>query len=213
MRNSISHSIRSKDGWEKVVISKHHTQERKGIGTPGVGAYTKGSRLVTSSRSVVIRSSMSPRSLSPRTRSWFPFQSFKTAPSPNLGVVGVSFPRASRDLQPDPSTAAPPIDPLLSSRSTHRHRDHPTATKLAYKLPSSPKSTPVSGLFMPVFAQNTRSVSFTRGGRNLTRSPSPRYSPWSPKDCSQSSWRPGRGAPKFGSPRSSPRLDFRLMIN
>jgi hypothetical protein len=213
MRNSVSPSIRSRDGWGKVIISKHHTQERKGIGTPGVGAYTKSSRIAISSRSMVMRASMSPRSPSPRTRSWFPFQSFNPQPSPNIGVVGVSFSRAPRYVEQQPSSGVPAVDASPSFGSSLLHRDHSAGGKISYKIPPPQKSTPVSGLFMPVFAKHGRSVSFTRGNRDWARSLSPRHSPWSPKDSSQSQWRTGRGAPKFGSPRTSPRLDFRLMIN
>ena len=205
--------MRSRDGWDKVVISKHHTQERKGIGTPGVGSYSTSPRRPFPKGSVVIKPSCSPRSPSLSSRSWLPLPS--VAPSlkqPNLNIIGVSFPKARRPLDGSIQENHPPIQTAISSiplvSATSRRAIPPP-----HLIPSHRKSSPVSGLYMPVFARHSRSMSFARSTRHSPRSLSPRFSPWSPGSIQGSSLS-GGGAPKFSSPRTRrPRLDFRLMIN
>ena len=213
IRHSVSHSMSSREGWDKVVISKHHTQERKGIGTPGVGSYSISPRRSMSTRSVVIRMPCSSRSPSPSSRSWLPLQSIRPPTEQNLKITGVSFPRAPRKLGHVGTNSAVDLSPL--SGSGHVNFPSPRSSRQRrplHLLPSCQKSSPVSGLFMPVFARHSRSVSFSRATRQPSpRSVSPRFSPWS-SDARQASLYRQR-APKFGSPRTRPRLDFRRLLN
>lgn len=211
IRNSVSHSMRTKDGWDKIVISKHHTQERKGIGTPGVGSYVITSRQSRDSRSLVMRASCSARSPSPSSRSWLPFHSLQQRPNGQpLKIVGVSFPKAQRKLGHSPTYLCASLpSPVESARQPSPNSSRPRSLHV---LPSLQKSSPVSGLYMPVFARHSRSMSFCRATRQSPRSMSPRFSPWSSDSSYPSLFTSrGRGAPKFGSPRTRPRLDFRLI--
>ena len=217
MRNGARHSMRSRDGWDKVLISKHHTQERKGIGTPGVGSYTLSPRRAFSSRSLVMRPPSSPRGTAPRSRAWFPFHPSLQS-SAKSRTDGISFPKAIRDLSPRTSHSHTPCPPFSSQSSLSMSPKVSSCPAILHAKPRPKKSSPVSGLFMPIFGKNSRSISFTRNLRpSITRSTSsPRHLSWSsePILSTSSSWtKPCRGAPKFGSPRTSPRLDFRIMFS